>query len=303
MPTATPPNALLALHGAVVLFGFAGLFGKWLLLSPVLIVLGRTLVAAVTLAAIGIAREGKLRRPDLRMLAGGAVLALHWVTFFQAIQVSSVAVGLLGYAAFPVFTLGLERILLGRPLQVRDAGTAVLVVGGLALVVPGWSFGDTVLQGLAWGLASAFTFALLAVLNRGAAARRPARDIALWQNAAAALCLVPFAGAAAAGSVPAARDLLLILVLGVACTAYAHTLFIASLRTVTAHVASVTAALEPAYGMVLAWVLLGEFPTLPMWMGATLLILAAVVAARSARLSAADMAAPPAGTHGRGRRV
>ena len=38
---------------AVALFGFAGLFGKWLALSPVAIVLGRTAIAA---AALGILR-------------------------------------------------------------------------------------------------------------------------------------------------------------------------------------------------------------------------------------------------------
>ncbi len=36
----THAGALVALHAAVALFGFAGLFGKWLALSPVAIVLG-----------------------------------------------------------------------------------------------------------------------------------------------------------------------------------------------------------------------------------------------------------------------
>ena len=51
MPRVTPLPALVALHIAVALFGFAGLFGKWLALSPVAIVLGRTAIAA---AALGI---------------------------------------------------------------------------------------------------------------------------------------------------------------------------------------------------------------------------------------------------------
>ena len=44
--------ALVALHVAVALFGFAGLFGKWLALSPVAIVLGRTAIAAVALGIL-----------------------------------------------------------------------------------------------------------------------------------------------------------------------------------------------------------------------------------------------------------
>ncbi len=295
-------QSLAVLHGAVVLFGFAGLFGKWIDLSPVLIVLGRTAVAAAALAVFGLYRGRSIGRLDLRMVACGAVLALHWVTFFAAIQTASVAVGLLGYAAFPLFTLVLERVMLQRPLRSTDAITALLVVSGLVLVVPHWTVGDAVVQGLAWGLVSAFTFALLAVLNRTLAARRRATEVALWQNASAALCLLPFAATALAAAAPTARDLLLVLVLAVACTALAHTLFIASLRTLTAHTASVVAALEPAYGMLLAWTLLGEAPTPRMWAGGALLIGAAIVASRASRPAAVSVVAPRI-VRGRARRV
>ena len=40
---------LLEIHAAVVLFGLAGLFGKWLIFSPVLIVLGRVFFASLAL--------------------------------------------------------------------------------------------------------------------------------------------------------------------------------------------------------------------------------------------------------------
>jgi len=46
----THAGALIALHAAVALFAMAGLFGKWLALSALAIVLGRTLVAALSLA-------------------------------------------------------------------------------------------------------------------------------------------------------------------------------------------------------------------------------------------------------------
>lgn len=280
-PIPSRSQSLVALHTAVLLFGFAGLFGKWLTLSPVLIVLGRTVVATMVLLAIS-RRLHLPRRPfELRLLGNGAVLALHWVTFFAAIQASSVTIGLLGYASFPVFTLLLERILLRRQWNGRDAAISLLVVAGLALLVPGWSFDNTTVQGLAWGMVSAFAFALLAVMNRAYTVRRAAIDLALWQNAAAALCLLPFAfPALSLSGLPGARELIAILVLGVLCTALAHTLFIFSLRAITAHAASVIAALEPAYGIVLAWWLLAEAPTLRTWIGAALLVGAAVVVAR-----------------------
>ncbi len=282
MPPTTSP-ALAALHLAVLLFGFAGLFGKWLALSPVAIVLGRTLVAALALGVLVAARrEGA--RPTLGLAGNGLVLAVHWVTFFEAIRVSTVAIGLLGFASFPLFVLLLERALLGRRWRTAEAATALLVAAGLAVLVPRFAWEEQTVQGLAWGIASGFTFALLAVRSRRHAATHAPAAVALWQNAAAAAVLVPVVAATApdvAGI--GAREVALILVLGVVCTALAHTLFIGSLRRVSAHTASVVAALEPVYGIALAAVLLAEVPTPRTLAGAGLIVAAALVATRRAR--------------------
>lgn len=285
-------GAVIALHGAVLLFGFAGLFGKWLDLPPVFIVLGRTIVAAVALAALRAIRGDARPAFDWRLVAAGATLALHWVAFFAAVQVASVAIGLLGFASFPLFVLVLERVVLGARWGGREAATAGLVLAGLVLLVPDFSWANRNTQGLAWGLLSGLTFALLAVLNRRIAASRPATDVAFWQNGCAALALVPVA--LAAGSVPAigAREIGLLLALGVLCTAVAHTLFITALRTVTAHTASVVAALEPVYGIALAFVLLGEVPGARTLAGGALIVGAAVFATRRAGRGPAEAVAP-----------
>jgi drug/metabolite transporter (DMT)-like permease len=273
------PLALLALHAAVLLFGFAGLFGKWLDLSPLAIVLGRTTVAALALAAIARWR-GERTRPSWTLAANGAILALHWLAFFQAIQVASVAIGLLGFASFPLFVLPLERRD-GRRVTVREVGAALLVTAGLVVLAPSFSWQDRTVQGLAYGVLSGFTFALLAVRGRTLVAKRPATSIALWQNAFAAMVIVPVAAAAGALRMPSPAEIGLVLALGVACTALAHTLFIASMRSVTAHVASVVAGLEPVYGIALAALLLGEVPTARTLAGAALIVGAAAIASRS----------------------
>jgi len=275
-------RALVALHGAVALFGFAGLFGKWLALPPVTIVFGRTLVASVALALLlRVTREPAARagnRIEWRLAANGAVLALHWVAFFQAIQTASVAVGLLGFASFPLFVLVLEAAMRQRVLRVREWAVALLVAGGLALIVPEFRWENRVVRGLAWGIASGFSFALLAIGNRSLAQRHGASAIALWQNACAALCLLPLA--LGAGAVPGEREIVLLLVLGIVCTALAHTLFIGSLRALSAHTASVVTALEPVYGIALAFLLLGETPSARTLAGGALLVGAALHATR-----------------------
>ena len=42
------PGGLISIHGAILLFGTAGLFGKFLSFDAVLIVLGRTLTVSYT---------------------------------------------------------------------------------------------------------------------------------------------------------------------------------------------------------------------------------------------------------------
>src|SRR5512143_446573 len=112
-------RSLAEIHLAVFLFGFPGLFAKWLAWPPALIVFGRVLFACLALAAVmALGRRAAFRvsgRRDAFLLAlCGLILAAHWPMFFKSIQVSSVAVGLLSYASFPVFTAFLE------PLMARE---------------------------------------------------------------------------------------------------------------------------------------------------------------------------------------
>ena len=282
----TPATALAALHAAVLLFGFAGLFGKWLALPP------WPSSSAARPSPRRRSRCLRLRPRRARAVRRAArrerrVLALHWVGFFAAIQVSTVAIGLLGFASFPLFMLVVERVFLARRFGRREGATALLVTAGLVLLVPEFSLANPTVQGLGWGLLSGFTFALLAVMNRRWTAKRPATDIAFWQNLFAALALLPFAWASPwAPDAIGAREIALLLVLGVACTALAHTLFIRALAGVTAHTASVVAALEPVYGIALAFVLLGEVPAPRTLVGGALIVVAAVLATRRASLGA-----------------
>ncbi len=106
---------LVELHVAVLLFGLAGLFGKLLALPPPVIVFGRTTFATLALGLVWfLARPRGDAAPFPRRKTGwlvlsGALLALHWVTFFKAIQVSTVAVGLLSLSSFPLALQGAQQ--------------------------------------------------------------------------------------------------------------------------------------------------------------------------------------------------
>ena len=268
---------LIQVHFAVFLFGFAGLFGKSIATVPAVITFGRTFFAAIALLC-GLAATGKTlsirTRKDLATLCfSGLLLALHWYTFFQSIQVSSVAVGLLSFSTFPIFTTFMEpylfgkrlfggrffdRRLTGERLETFDVMTSLMVVAGLALVVPSFDFSNNVARGVFWGVLSGFTFAVLTLLNRMQVGKYPPLTVTFHQLGFATLFNLPFV--ILYGVIPSARDLLLLLALGTICTALAHALFIASLRHIKAQLAGITTGLEPVYGIVFAYLLMGEVP-------------------------------------------
>ena len=262
----------LFLHFSVLLFGASGLFGKLIVGGATLTVFGRTSFAAVALLLFSVLTRRSLR-VDARSAGGlalcGVLLAVHWWTFFHAIAVSSVAIGLLGFASFPLFVAGLESWLDRRPLPPAERWMVALVTLGLVLVTPSFDWRDQATQGLAWAILSGALFALLAIANRRLSQLGAVR-VALWQNGVAALMLAPLGLPVLLAASP--DQWLIVAVLGVVFTALAHCLFIASLQTVPARTAAVIAALEPVYGIALAWLLFSEIPGLRMLAGGAVIL-------------------------------
>ena len=266
--------ALISLHFAVLLFGLSGLIGK-AVHSPALVVTClRSLVAALALVALlSLRRESTKAAWRGRMgvlLASGALLAAHWWTFFAAIQLSTVALGLLTYASYPLFVTLLGWLMLGeRPRRV-DLIACGLVVAGLVLVVPDWNFGARAGLATALGLTSGFTFAALTLLNRRLTDAMPPLPLVTAQTAVAGLVLLPLA----APQLPAVptHDWAWLIFLGIVFTGLAHACFTASLQRVRVAVVGVVAALEPVYGIAAAWAIFGDTPSPSVLAGGALII-------------------------------
>ena len=94
--------------------------------------------------------------------------------------------------------------------------------------------------------------------------------IVCYQNWMATLILFPFLFFEDLSLQPI--DFLLLAVLGIFCTALAHVLFIKSLVHIKTQLASITACLEPVYGIIFAFVLLGEMPALRTILGGCIIL-------------------------------
>lgn len=296
MSTSNSFGGLASIHAATLAFGLAGLFGKFLEHSPVLITQGRTAIAALALAVVlGVQRK----RPQLSgrewswLAVTGGILAAHWVTFFQAIQVSTVAIGLLSYSSYPLFTTMIEPWVFRERLRPLHLGLALVVMAGIALIATSESFSPSnpdapdVLLGVGWGLVSGFTFAVLTILNRLHVQTHSPLLIGCAQNGFAALALLPFS-VGLSWSLNE-RDWSLLLALGLICTAGGHALLIHGLRRVRAQLASlILAGMESVYAILFAMLLLSEIPPLQTVLGGVFIIGTTVVAS----LQPAESATP-----------
>ena len=285
----TPRTALGALHIGALLFGLTGVFGKLAAASASVIVFGRAAFAVLALSAFAaLARGSRWHSLSLRdgrnLLVSGLLLAGHWVSFFVSVKIAGVAIATLGFASFPAFTVVLEGLIFRERIRTNEIILVLLVSLGLILVTPAFDLASQATEGLLWAVASGLLFSLLSLNNRANSGRVPAVQAALCQNAVVAVCLLPVA-TPELGAVRA-LDWLWIGLLGVLCTGVAHSLFVASLAIIKARTAAVIFALEPVYGITLAWLLFHETPTLRMLLGGSLIILAIVVSSRMAGGSA-----------------
>ena len=230
--------------------------------GPAVITFGRTFFGALALLC-GLTATGKRLSPgtrkDLAILCfSGLLLAMHWYAFFQSIQVSSVAIGLLTFSTFPIFVTFMEPYLFGEKLETFDVAISFLVGVGLVLIVPAFDFSNKVTQGVFWGVLSGFLFAALSLLNRKQVGKCPSLTVTFYQLSFATLFNLPVV--LISGVLPSPRDFMLLLVLGAICTASAHSLFNAGLTHIKAQLAGITTGLEPVYGIIFSYALTGEAP-------------------------------------------
>ncbi len=275
----TRQRALASIHFAAILFGLTGVFGELIQASAAVITLGRAVFAVISLAFFARMQRRKLLgvltpAQIFVLVISGALLAVHWVTFFISVKVGGIAIATLGFASFPAFITLFEGLLFREQVSRNEWLVLALVTVGLVLVTPAFDLADQGTIGLAWGLLSGLAFALLALTNRRAASGMDPMQVACWQNTIVALMLLPFA-VDQLGQVNAISWLWLAL-LGVFCTGLSHYLFVSSLTRLNARTAGLVIALEPVYAIAFAWVLFAQEPSLRMLAGAGLIVAAIV---------------------------
>lgn len=148
----------------------------------------------------------------------------------QSIQSSTVAVGTLTVSTFPVFVIFLEPYLFHEKLKKSDVFCTLMMLVGVFFIVPAFQMDNQITQGVLWGLLSAFTYAILSLMNRRFSSRYPATLVSLYEQGTATIVLIPMMFMLK--PVITLADAGVLMMLGIIFTAVAHSLFISGLRTV-----------------------------------------------------------------------
>jgi drug/metabolite transporter (DMT)-like permease len=193
------------------------------------------------------------------LIAAGLMLALHWSMFFLSIELSTVAIGMITFSTFPLFVTFLEPLFFKEKLLPRNVIAALLIMIGAAVTASEFSVESRMFLGIAAGMLSSLAYAALTLMNRHFVKSQTGAFTALCEQGFAAVALAPVMFFIHVR--PTAADIALLALLGVVMTALAHTLFISTLKSLSAGTVGIISSMEAVYGIILALVLLSEIPS------------------------------------------
>ena len=249
-----PPKTqgLIAINIAAVIFGSAALYGK-LDLSPFWITSARAGFGALTLLALGLWKNDAgfpPRQCGKIIFLTGILLAVHWSSFFESVQIAGVAVATLTFATFPLFTVLIEAVHKRRRPYFQEIGATLAIILAVSLLVNPQNSKSSFIGALA-GLTSAITYAWFWHASKPLIEELSPIRVSLYQNAVTALILVPFLPFAAPMA-SHSMDWLWLALLGIVNTALMLQLYLYALQRISHSICSGFVALEPVYAIVLA---------------------------------------------------
>lgn len=265
---------IIYLHIAVMMFGVAGVIGQFVEVPSVMVALGRVICSSILLLIIALVKKDSLKLESGRDYVGimltGAVLAIHWTTFFQSIQVSSVAIGTITFSTFPLFLTFIEPVVFRERIRAKSILCAVVLLIGVAITIPEFSLDNQVTIGIIWGMISSLTYAIITLANRYFSKKYEGRIVSFYEQGTAAIVLLP-----AIFLVPtrwSTQDVVGVVAIGCICTAFAYSLYVSAQKKVKAQTAGIISGMETVYGIVYALIFLGETPTLRELIGGAIIL-------------------------------
>ena len=270
------------LHLIIFMWGFTGILGKLIHLDSYILVWHRVLIAliglGIYLAIKKTAIKIKSKKDLLTVCVVGIFVAMHWITFYKSIQLSTASLGILCLSTTTLHVSWLDPIIMKRKFSWLEFLFGLLVIVGIYIVSSDFSAKDY--EALIWGLSSALFAALFAVFNGKLVQTVSSPIITLYEMGIGLLFLTGiliFQGKFTTEALFTMNlsDFLWLLFLGLLCTSFAFLATIEVVKRLGAFTVSLSINLEPVYTILLAIVILNENELLgaKFYIGAVIIIL------------------------------
>ncbi|MGK0387098.1 MAG: drug/metabolite transporter (DMT)-like permease, partial [Patiriisocius sp.] len=221
----------LHLHFIVFIWGFTAVLGALISIDAIPLVWYRMSIASILILGWVAYKKIPLKfSPKIIVvfLLAGAIIAIHWLTFFAAIKVANVSITLAIMSTGSLFAAILEPIFYKRKVIWYELVFGLIVVVGLYII---FQVEGDYTWGIVLALISAFLSAVFSVINGKLAKQYNASAISFYELFFGVCCIslyILFSGGFDASFFTLSQtDWGYLFILASACTAYA---FIASVH-------------------------------------------------------------------------
>ena len=246
------------------MWGFTGVLGKLIHLDAYTIVWHRVLIAVIGLLTVLLLLKKSVfpvQKSHFWKSAGvGVVVALHWMTFYKSIELSTASLGILCLSTATLHVTWLGPLISKQRFSWAEFIMGLIVIFGIYFV--SFDFNSNDLKALQYGLLSALFAALFSVLNARLSKDIEPYKMSLYELLSAFVFLSFFLLFSGKMSLEIftmeLSDFLWLLFLGLLCTSFAFLASIEVVKRLGAFTFSLSVNLEPVYTIILAIVILHE---------------------------------------------
>ncbi|TXD49672.1 DMT family transporter [Polaribacter sp. IC073] len=264
---------------ATLFISTSGVLGKYIAMPAEVIIWFRGCFGALFIYVFCRIKKVNLKinsRKDLfSFFISGFFLAAHWVTYFYALKLSNVALGMLSMYTFPVMTALLEPFFSKQKLNGIHVLLGILVLIGVAVLVPDFSIENDEAKGILLGILSALCYALRNLTTKKHVKNYNGSMIMLYQLIIVAVLLFPVLFFSDVSNFESQLPLLLLVAL--LTTAIGHTMMVNSLQHFSVATASIISSVQPIFGIFIAYLFVSEIPSTNTFIGGGLILLTVVI--------------------------
>ena len=180
MPNAKLKN-YLHLHFLVFIAGFTAILGELISIGSTALVWYRMLIAGMLMFVFIKIIKLKIqvsRKTKLQFFGAGIIIALHWITFFEAINQSNVSITLAMFSTGAFFASFIEPLIYKRRIIWYEILFGMMVIFGVFLITQSEI---KYLNGILLGISSALFSTLFAVINGRFIAEHRATVISFYE--------------------------------------------------------------------------------------------------------------------------